>query len=223
MEKDIKAEENKKLCIISSPIATRSGYGSHARDLVRSIIRVHPDWDIKLISTKWGSCPMNVLTEEVDDDLISRLVFQQMNKQPDIWIQITIPSEFQRVGKFNIGITAAIESNICDPSWIEGANRMDLIIATSKHSKSTLADVGFDKMDSNTKKKIGEIKLNKPVEILFEGISTDIYKKTKEISKELKDELKQIPEKFLFCFVGHWLSGITGQDRKDVGMLIRTF
>ena len=175
MEKDIKMEE-KKLCIVSSPLSTRSGYGSHARDIIRSLIRIHPDWDIKLISTKWGSCPMDCLTEGIDDDLISRLVFQQMNKQPAIWIQITIPSEFQRVGKFNIGITAAIETNIASPEFIEGANRMDLIITTSKHSKSTLADVGFDKMDSNTKKKIGEIKLNKPTVVLFEGLDVDIYR-----------------------------------------------
>ncbi|MBC8147429.1 MAG: glycosyltransferase [Bacteroidetes bacterium] len=216
-------EENKKLVVISSPVAGRSGYSSHSRDIIRSLIRIHPDWDIKLISTKWGSCPLNALSEPADNDLISRLMFQQMNKQPDIWIQITIPSEFQRVGKWNCGITAAIETNIADPSWIEGANKMDLVITTSKHSKSTLADVGYDKMDSNTKKKIGEIKLNKPISVLFEGIDTNIYKKTKEISKELKDELKQIPEKFLFCFCGHWLSGITGQDRKNVGMLIHTF
>jgi len=216
-------EENKKLCVISSPLSTRSGYGSHARDLVRSILRIHPEWDTKLISTKWGSTPMDCLTESADSDLISRLVFQQMNKQPDIWIQITIPSEFQRVGKWNCGITAAIETNICDPSWIEGSEKMDLIIATSKHSKSTLADVGFDKMDSNTKKKVGELKLTKPVEILLEGLETKIYKKTKEISKELADELKGIETDFNFLFCGHWLQGDFKQDRKDVSGLIHTF
>jgi len=168
--------EEKKLCVISSPVAGRSGYSSHSRDIIRSLIRIHPDWDIKLISTKWGNVPLDALTEKQDSDLISRLIFQQLNKQPDIWIQITIPSEFQRVGKWNCGITAAIESNMCDPSWLEGAERMDLVITTSKHSRSTLVDVGFDKIDSNTKKKIGEIKLNKPVEILFEGLETEIYR-----------------------------------------------
>ena len=215
---------NKPLVVVSSPVAGRSGYSSHSRDIIRSLIRNYSDkWDIKLISTKWGACPLNALTEGVDDDLLSRLVFQQMNKQPDIWIQITIPSEFQRVGKWNCGITAAIETNFADPSWIEGAERMDLIIATSKHSRSTLVDVGYDKLDSNTKKKVGELKLTKPVSILFEGLDTNIYKKTKEISKELADELKQIPESFLFLFCGHWLQGDIGQDRKDVGMLIKVF
>ena len=32
-----------------------------------------------------------------------------------------------------------------------------------------------------------------------------------------------IKEDFAFLFVGHWLKGDIGQDRKDVGMLIRTF
>ena len=169
-------EENKKLVVFSGPVGTFSGYGAAARDIVRSMIRIHPDWNIKIISTRWGNCPLNYLQEKTDEDIISRLVFQQMNKQPDIWCQCTIPPEAQRVGKFNILFTAAIETNIASPEFIEGANRMDLIITTSKHSKSTLADVGFDKMDSNTKKKIGEIKLNKPCEILFEGLDTEIYR-----------------------------------------------
>ena len=49
-----------------------------------------------------------------------------MNVQPDIWCQITVPNEFQKVGKYNIGLTAGIETTACAPQWIEGCNRMDL-------------------------------------------------------------------------------------------------
>mgnify|MGYP001165563957 CR=1 FL=1 len=41
-----------------------------------------------------------------EDDLHSRLIYK-VEKQPDIWIQITIPNEFQRVGKFNKKVTAS--------------------------------------------------------------------------------------------------------------------
>jgi hypothetical protein len=39
----------KKLCVVSCPIATRSGYGSRSRDLVRSLIQTKgEEWDIKI-------------------------------------------------------------------------------------------------------------------------------------------------------------------------------
>ena len=52
---------------------------------------------------------------------------------------------------------------------------------------------------------------------------TNIYKKPKEISKELKKEFQQIDESFLFLYVGHWLNGSIGNDRKDTGMLVKVF
>jgi glycosyltransferase involved in cell wall biosynthesis len=70
---------------------------------------------------------------------------------------------------------------------------------------------------------VGIVKMNKPMEVLFEGADTDIYKKTKEFSKELVDEMENIPEKFVFLYTGHWLQGNLGQDRKDTGMLVKTF
>ena len=98
----------KKLCVVSCPIATRSGYGSRSRDLVRSLIETKgEEWDIKILPQRWGNTPQNALTSE-DTDLTSRLITGQMNQKPDVWMQITIPSEFQPVGHFNIGVSAVI-------------------------------------------------------------------------------------------------------------------
>ena len=52
---------------------------------------------------------------------------------------------------------------------------------------------------------------------------TKIYKKPKKISKDLKKQFQQIDESFLFLYVGHWLSGSIGNDRKDTGMLVKVF
>ena len=35
--------------------------------------------------------------------------------------------------------------------------------------------------------------------------------------------MDKIPEKFIFLYTGHWLQGDLGQDRKDTGMLVKTF
>jgi hypothetical protein len=46
-----------------------------------------------------------------------------LNKQPELFIQLTIPEEFHPVGKYNIGMTAGIETTISPGSWIEGINQ----------------------------------------------------------------------------------------------------
>ena len=98
---------------------------------------------------------------------------------------------------------------------------MNLNIVPASFIKKSLTDTVFDKHNEQTKEKIGEIRCQSPIEVLFEGADTEIYKPTKEFSKELVDELKDIKEDFCFLFVGHWLEGGLGHDRKDLGMLIK--
>ena len=50
------------LIVVQGPVATRSGYGNHTRDLVRSLITMDK-YDIMIISMPWGHCPMNALNE----------------------------------------------------------------------------------------------------------------------------------------------------------------
>jgi hypothetical protein len=52
-------------------------------------------------------------------------------------MQITVPNEFQPVGKYNIGVTAGIETTLAHGSWVEGINRMDITFSISEHSKQT--------------------------------------------------------------------------------------
>jgi glycosyltransferase involved in cell wall biosynthesis len=214
--------ENKKpVLVFQAPIATRSGYGERSRDLLRALIALDK-YDIKVVSTRWGNTPMNALSEK-DNDILSRLLMSSLPEQPEIFMQVTVPNEFQRIGKFNIGVTAGIETNLCDPSWIEGCNRMDLILASSNHAKRVFEISTFDKMDSKTKQNIGTLKLEKPVEVLFEGIRLDTFKKEYTKQPEIENIFSDIKEDFNFLFVGHWLPGSFGEDRKNVSGLIKTF
>jgi glycosyltransferase involved in cell wall biosynthesis len=97
---------------------------------------------------------------------------------------------------------------------------MDLIIVPSEHSKKSLVDTVYNEADNNTKQLIAQHRIQKPVEILFEGFDetdfgTDDF--------EYVTELDAIKEEFAFLFVGHWLRGDLGEDRKNVGMMIKTF
>ena len=144
-----------------------------------------------------------------------------MDRQPDIHIHIVIPNEFQTLGKYNIGITAGIETTACPPLWVEGMNRVDLNIVPSNFTKEVLEKVTYEKEDSGVK--LGTLKLEKPMEVLFEGCDTNIYKPTKDFTVELHEDISSMPEKFVFLYVGHWLQGDIGKDRKDTGMLVKTF
>jgi len=98
----------------------------------------------------------------------------QLPKQPEVWMQITIPNEFQPIGRYSIGITAGIESNLSTADWVEGINRMNLTLVSSNHAKNVFLNSKYDKIDQNTQQKIGEVKVEKPIEVLFEGV-TDTY------------------------------------------------
>ncbi len=215
----------KPLILVTAPVGTRSGYGSHSRDICRSLIAIDK-FDVKIWPVRWGGTPQNALDEGDPNDvlIIERMLDNpNMDRQPDIHFHIVVPNEFQTMGKYNVGITAGLETTICPPEWIEGLNRMDLNIVPASFIKESISKIVFDKHDQNTKQKIGEIKCDTPIEVLFEGADTNIYKPTKEFSKDLVDTLKEIEEDFCFLFVGHWLQGGLGNDRKDLGMLIKTF
>ncbi len=220
----------KKFMLICAPASSRSGYGAHARDLIHSFIE-HDKYDIKVFDVPWGSCPRNALDKnnindkKILDRITSNPVFET---QPDVYVDIRIPNEFQTPGKFNIGITAGIETNAVSQTWLESCNKMDLTIVPSEHSKEGFVKAMYEKlqqMPDGSQKKVGELKLEKPMEVLFEG-SEEVYRKLNadEIDSKFFDWLNdEVPERFAFLHVGLWGKGGFGEDRKDIGTMIKVF
>ena len=210
----------KPLFIISSPFDTYSGYGARSRDVIKSIVQ-SGKYNVRLLSQRWGNTPFGFCKDNPEWKFLYDLVLpnNQIPKQPEIWAQITIPSEFQPIGKYNIGFTAGIESNIAPADWVEGMNRMDLNIVSSEHSKTIFENSTFEKRNNQTNNLEGIIKLEKPVKVLFEGANTDIYK---VINTPCSLDFN-IKEDFAYLFVGHWMQGELGEDRKNVGLLVKAF
>jgi glycosyltransferase involved in cell wall biosynthesis len=213
----------KPLFIISSPFDTYSGYGARSRDLIKAIIETDK-YTVRLLSQRWGATPFGFCKNNPEWEFLLDLTFptNQIPKQPEIWAQVTIPSEFQPIGKYNIGFTAGIETTIAPADWIEGCNRMDLNIVSSEHSKKIFQESQFEKRNRQTNALEGFIKLEKPVEVLFEGVNTDIYKVLEKNTNKNID-LNSIKEDFAYLFVGHWIAGDMGEDRKNVGLLVKAF
>ena len=220
---------SKLVCIVSCPIDTVSGYGARSRDFVKSLIKLKgEEWDIQLLSQRWGQTPFGALNtgHESDTDLKSRIIgtlTMSVPRQPDVWIQITVPNEFQPIGKFNIGMTAGIETTLCDASWIEGLNRMDLNLVSSEHSKKVFHSSAFEKKNQMGQT-VEKIELKKPLEVLFEGADLNKYFKSDELKDfDVYDDISTIKEDFCYLFVGHWLQGDFNEDRKNVGYMIKAF
>jgi len=218
----------KKYCVISCPIDTYSGYGARARDFVKALYELKKDeYDVEILAQRWGSTPWGYIKDHSEEwgFLQPLLAKEQMKKQPDLWIQITVPNEFQSVGKFNIGVTAGIETTLCPVSWIDGLNRMNITLASSKHAKDIMMSTGYKEQDKNGAA-IRDLRVEKPIEVLFEGIDLNKYFYIADEDLEgtdLVQSLDEIKEEFCFLFVGHWLQGDLGEDRKNVGLTIKTF
>ena len=217
----------KQLIVVSCPIDTYSGYGARSRDIVKALLKADK-YDVKVLPQRWGSTPFGFLqanNPEHKQILDCILPQPQLDRQPDVWMQITVPNEFQPIGKYNIGITAGIETTVCDAGWVEGVNRMNLTLVSSEHAKRVFESSAFEQRDKNQNNQVVRvIKLEKPIEVLFEGVNTDIYQKIDATNdSEVWDVLDEVEEEFNFLFVGHWLQGELGQDRKDVGMMLKTF
>ena len=222
-----------KFILICAPASSRSGYGDHARDLIRSLLDISQrnKFDIKIVDVRWGDCPRNALDKNNPDDkkiLDLFLTNNQLDRQPDIYIDIRIPNEFQQIGKYNIGITAGIESNIVSQKWIEFCNKMDLVIVPSEHSKIGFIQTIYDKMQqlpNGENQKVGEMKLEKPIEVLFEGAREDTFKLLdKNEFSEFSDNLdSKLETDFNFLCVGLWGKGGLGEDRKNISKLIKIF
>ena len=211
----------KPLFIISCPIDTYSGYGARSRDVVKALIELNK-YDIKILPQRWGNTPWGFIEDHPEWEFLKPYLLpfgNQLPAKPKIWAQITVPNEFQPVGDFNIGFTAGIETTISPPQWVEGLNRMDINFVSSNHAKEVFEQSKFEHQNQQGQK-LGDIFLKKPVEVLLEGADLTKYFPSKE--KNLID-LSEIKESFAYLCVGHWMQGIVGEDRKNVGLLLKSF
>jgi len=208
----------KPTLVFQGPIFTRSGYGDHCRDLMKSL-RKMDKYDIKIIPLRWGSTPQNQVdgSSEFGRWMLDRVV-GEIGEKPDVFMQVSVANEFEPKGHYNIGITAGVETTIAPKDFIDGSNKMDLIIVPSHFTKQNLGGTTYQQKDSATGQIVGELKTTTPIEVLFEGVDTEIFSKGSG-----KDVLENVKEDFNFLIVGHWLKGSLGQDRKDIGMAIKTF
>ena len=124
------------------------------------------------------------------------------------WVNIILVS---RVG---------VETTLGPQDFIQGVNQMDLIITPSEFTKEVLQKTSYTQVDKRTQQQTGIIKLERPVEVLFEGVDEEIFNGKYDKNNDI---LESVETDFNYLYVAHWLQGDLGHDRKDTGMMIKTF
>lgn len=221
---------DKKLVAMQGPFNTRSGYGDHARSIFYALHDSNK-YEIIVIDVRWGDTPRNFLQSDVPEHkkLLDCFLTKPLDRQPDIYFDVRIPNEFQTIGKYNIGITAGIETTAVSQEWIEGCNKMDLVIVPSEHSRNGFINTIYDKINNlpdGSTQKVGETKVTTPIEVVFEGVDEDIIKPltVDQIDRSFLNQINDtVKEKFAFLFVGQWVKGGFGEDRKDIYKTIKVF
>ena len=195
--------------VISSPVATQSGYGHHAREIIKQFIdKRGEEWDIKLLSMPWGHTPF---TYPIPIDWQMRIIPLPLTEQPDVWVQITVPNEFQPIGKYNIGVTAGTEGDVCPADWINKINQMQITIVPSEFTKSVFTETA----------KRNNLPITTNIQVIPEYFDETQYN-NKTVTTAVAG-LDDIKESDAFLSVGHWLQGQVGEDRKNIGGMIHCF
>jgi glycosyltransferase involved in cell wall biosynthesis len=129
-----------KKVILRGPALTQSGYGVHCRQVAEWLLS-KKDLDVKFQVLPWGDTPW-ILKQDLYGNLIEKITTRAIDptgSKFDVSFQLQLPNEWDpNLADFNIGMTAGIETDRCNPAWIESCNRMDLVIVPSSHAEKSL-------------------------------------------------------------------------------------
>jgi glycosyltransferase involved in cell wall biosynthesis len=212
----------KQVILLRGPLLSNSGYGSRSRDIFKSLLTLEDKYEIRVLPCNWGQ------TQWLDRDnpfvslLDSYIVDERkpLSTQPDLFINVDIPNHFQGYGKKNILISALVETNAVPPQWLEHANKYDIVVASSTFAKNVLLSSKYGVFDNNTQQQVGIAEYTKDIEVLFEGLDTNIYYKKDTPSNDILSDIK---ENFCYLNVGMWMEAEIGEDRKNISGLVYTF
>jgi hypothetical protein len=178
-------------------------------------------YDVKIVPTRWGNTPQNQIKHNSEfGKMVFANIITKLDKTPDIFMQMSVANEFEPKGNYNIGITAGVETTVIPKEFIDGSNKMDLVIVPSTFTQKVMLQTAYQEKNTQTGEIVSEYRITKPVEVLFEGVDLERYLPSNSNVDILEGKLDT---DFNFLYVGHWLKGSIGQDRKDIGMVIKTF
>jgi glycosyltransferase involved in cell wall biosynthesis len=156
----------KKSVVIKAPLLSYSGYGTHARQVFRWLL-THDDIEIYTHIVNWGITSW-MINPDMEDGLIGEIMARARplpeGAQFDVSFQVQLPNEWDpNLANKNIGISAFVETDKCNPTWVANCNAMDQIIVPSQHVKDCVTSSGI---------------LTTPIRVIPESFYDDIKEET---------------------------------------------
>jgi len=200
----------KKKVFVRGPALTASGYGEHARLILRALRAHEENFDIFLESINWGQTGYLIEDNEerkwLDHLCIKTQSYKTSGGTYDVAVQITIPNEWQNIAPVNIGVTAGIETTKISPQWVEKCQVVDKIIVPSNHARYAFDHTSYKLKNEQTGDEMDFINRT-PIEVVHYPVKNTI---PESIPLELAHD-------FNFLAVAQW--GV----RKNLENTIRWF
>lgn len=141
--------------LLRGPLLSMSGYGTHARQFARYLQKLEETaapGSLKIVFEilPWGMTHF-MLNPALEDGLIGYILDKSAKSQIgageyqffDYTFQVQLPDEWNVfLGNYNIGVTAGVETDRCNPAWVDCVNRMDLVIVPSEFTKQCFLNTG---------------------------------------------------------------------------------
>lgn len=186
--------------VIRAPLLSISGYGQHSRQVFEAAKKI-PNAEIFTQIVQWGNTSW-FIDPNAESGIVSEIMKRSTDLQNgfDISLQIQLPDEWSTdLAKINVGITAAVETDICNPAWIERCNKMSAIVVPSKFTKEVLENTG---------------KITAPIFVIPEWFITEIENDSGSLDLNLKTD-------FNFLIVSQTTSADPALDRKNISNTIK--
>lgn len=188
-----------KSVLLRAPVLTESGYGVHARQVAKWLLQKPIDLQVQALP--WGDTPW-IVDPSREEGLIGKLMDRTsvQKKMFDVTVQLQLPNEWDpNLGSFNVGVTAGVETDRCNPEWIIACNRMDVIVVPSEHTKKVMQASG---------------KIEKPVLVVPESFNESCIENAPPLDLELETP-------FNFLIFGQITGNNPNSDRKNIFFTIK--
>lgn len=195
-----------KTVLLRAPLLSQSGYGVHARQVARWLFdRADAKNDVEVHTEllNWGGTPWYV-DAYAQDGLIGRCLQASSHRKDvyDVTLQLQLPNEWcPEIGKFNVGMTAGVEADRCNPQWIDAANKMNLVIVPSEFTKELFVSSG---------------RLTTPILVVPEAFPDEILNADNIAPLPFESETP-----FNFLVFGQATGGDVNADRKNIAFTLK--
>lgn len=199
-----------KTVLLSAPLLSLSGYGVHSRQIAKWLFNHEDNFDIVCDVVPWGLTPW-LTNPESEEGLVGQILDKSSKPKDfyDISIQVKIPNEWNPFAAgFNIGVTAGVETDICNKEWISAINRMQLVVVPSEFTRQTFLNTG---------------KVTTPIIVIPESFP-DVFLNEPNHSNDFFEFLnKKIETDFNFLVVGQLTGNNPDNDRKGIFYAMKYF